>query len=146
MHDRFTRLSSPDLGPVDAVAPEGVEIVRAGGARIEHGGYAAGRAQRIGIEPERRMRISVYVQINQTRRDIQPSGVDHVAGVPRQRLVNRHNPVAADGHVAHAAQVLRRVDHLTAADENMVREVAHELGGSKGRFGNASVACAARPI
>ena len=41
---------------LDDVAAEGVEVVRTSRAGIEHRCHTAGRAKRIGIEPERRMR------------------------------------------------------------------------------------------
>ncbi len=51
-HDRTTG-SAVQVGPGRAVAPEGVEIVGAGGARVEHGGHAPAAHNGSGSRPNR---------------------------------------------------------------------------------------------
>ena len=111
------------LAALDHVLAEAREVARPGAAGVDRGGDAAGAAELLRVDAERRAApIDMRVQVDQARRD---DVALHVARLRRagQVVADLGDLAAGKRHVGDAVDVLRRVDDARAFKDQIVGHV-----------------------
>ena len=116
----------------DDEAAEGGEVVGAGIARRDAAWSCLECDQLVGRNADRRaVREDVRVQVDQARRHELAGGVEHAQrACGRDVGLERLDHAEADADVALAAQVLARIEHVAALDDE-IELVVRPHGGAR---------------
>ena len=134
------------LDAIDHVVFEIGEIAPAGAARVRHGGHAAAEREAIGIDAvvarigaaRARSGVDVHVDVDETRRDVQPFNIDYLAGlVCCNGGCDVGNLMIFDRNVPDGIDVVLRIDHVAVLEKKIVRGLRYEWSGAKKQKGGA---------
>ena len=110
----------------DDVAPEALKGIGAGRPGVDSRGDAAGQNVGVGVHAVVAYAVvHVHVDIDESRRDQQPLGIDDLAGLGGVNVLgDRAHTPTRDRHVARGLETLRGVDDGAAGYQEVVHREA----------------------
>ena len=104
---------------------EAGEVAGPGAAGIDRGRDAAVAAERVGIDAERGPApIDMGVEVDQAGRDDEAREIADVGAGVVEPIADLRNLAAREGDIRHPVEILRRVDHAPALEDEVVGHFA----------------------